>query len=92
MSQHLTTRRQWLKQSFFFSAALATHAPGRFLRAAEGAPDDIHLFAIGDWGPEKDWKAQQAVSAAMQRHAKDLTVTPDAVLLLGDNFYGSFPG
>ena len=86
------SRRRLLKQSFAFSAATLLGGRGvRFVNAAEAPADDHHLMMIGDWG-WTDSKAQSAVAAGMQRYVSDLKLKPDAMLLLGDNFYGEFKG
>jgi len=46
---------------------------------------------VGDWGYE-DFTAQKVVSAAMQRYAQDQGLKTDALLMLGDNWYGPLPG
>jgi len=46
---------------------------------------------IGDWGYE-NFAAQQAVAAAMQCYAHDHSLKTDALLMLGDNWYGPLPG
>ncbi len=48
---------------------------------------------IGDWGTasvNKD-KAQASVAAGMQTYTQTLGIKPDALFLVGDNFYGAFP-
>jgi hypothetical protein len=46
----------------------------------------------GDWGADKDTKAQKAVATGMARYARALASPPLCQFLLGDNFYGSFKG
>lgn len=88
------TRRRLLKQTFAFSAALALGQRKPF--AAAIADDSLtageQFFMIGDWGANGDNKAQAAVAAGMNRYVQDLKVRPEALLLLGDNFYGPFKG
>jgi tartrate-resistant acid phosphatase type 5 len=45
----------------------------------------VNLFTVGDWGI--DSPDRQAVADAMAKRASVPGNTPDAVLLLGDNFY-----
>lgn len=72
-----------------FSAGLAT--PGMFARAAEKSGDGaLHLFFIGDWGTGD--ASQKSVAAAMQTYARANGVTPHALFMLGDNFYGALSG
>lgn len=86
------TRRRLLKQSFAFSAALAVGGRRRLLAANEINAADRHLMMIGDWGDFKDLKPQEAVAGGMKRYVQDANLKPDAMLLLGDNFYGAFKG
>jgi tartrate-resistant acid phosphatase type 5 len=88
------SRREALRQTFFFSAALAFGQHARRLQAAEVAGGDLHFLMIGDWGPNptdgKIPKSQLAVAAGMKSYAEALKLKPDALFLLGDNFYGGF--
>jgi hypothetical protein len=47
---HAVTRRHALKQTLFFSAALALGSRARLARAEEIAAGDRHFLMIGDWG------------------------------------------
>ncbi len=46
---------------------------------------------IGDWGYEK-YVGQAAVAAGMQQYAQQHALHPDALLFLGDNWYGPLEG
>ena len=46
------------------------------------------MLLLGDWGTNKHLKQQVTVSQAMQTWAKHWQVRPDALFLLGDNWYG----
>ena len=97
-----TSRRQFLKQTVGFSAALAlggrwTLAQGVDLRdrveALVGGEAARHVMAVGDFGVKtKDLARQRAVSDAMVKYLKANQLTPDALALLGDNFYGGLSG
>jgi len=85
------TRRAILRQALLFSAALAVP---RFLHGqlpVVTSPDTLHLFALGDWGTGGN-PAQKSVAIAMQDYARRERLTPEALLFLGDNFYGPLPG
>lgn len=90
-SPHVT-RRHALRQTFFFSAALALGSRAALVRAADTTPGERHFFMIGDWGAGGQKKAQSAVAAAMQRYAESLGLKPDGLFLVGDNFYGRMAG
>jgi len=90
------TRRRFLQQSFFYSAAFAIGSRARVLGAdaqpADFATDDLHYLMIGDWGYDKTRVNQVAVAQAMKEYARAKKLTPDGLFLLGDNFYGPFKG
>lgn len=50
-----------------------------------------HLFLFGDWGA-LDPEPQRKVAAAMTAYAKHHAIAPEALFMLGDNFYGQFDG
>jgi hypothetical protein len=91
MENKFLTRRELVQRSLLFSASLLLPT----FPQAEGREhhDDgaLHLFCLGDWGVHAD-PNQTAVARAMQDYAKRIGVTPQALLMLGDNFYGPLPG
>ena len=86
------SRRRLLKQTFAFSAAALLGQNKRLIAADEVAADGHHLMMIGDWGAHDDRRAQTAVAHGMTGYLKSLNVKPEAMFLLGDNFYGPFKG
>ncbi|GGG97984.1 metallophosphoesterase [Silvibacterium dinghuense] len=88
------SRRRFLRQSFAFSAlaslgsfeSLAQVLPG------SGARGMADLLMIGDWGYLDDHKGQTAVADAMRAYAAKNQLRPEALLFLGDNWYGDLPG
>jgi tartrate-resistant acid phosphatase type 5 len=96
------SRRRFLQQTIGFSAAvalggnrttaLAASTP-RSTPSAIPAVDSLHLLAIGDFGVKpNDLPRQQAVADAMAKYLRNNRVKPDALALLGDNFYGGLKG
>ncbi|MEP6670740.1 MAG: metallophosphoesterase [Chthoniobacter sp.] len=85
----VVSRRHALKQTFFFSAAIALGSRAPFAQADEAAPGDRHFLMIGDYGTAD--QAQKAVAKGMQDYARAMKMTPDGLFLVGDNFYGAFP-
>jgi hypothetical protein len=94
-SPHAGSRRRFLRQSFAFSAlaslgsfsglaATASSNPASGIGAAE-------LLLVGDWGYE-DFTAQAAVAAGLRAYAKQHAVKPQALIFLGDNWYGPLEG
>ena len=56
------------------------------------SPANPHMLLLGDWGAEHYSQQQRAVAAQMQRYVDTRQVHPQAVLLLGDNWYGNMLG
>jgi hypothetical protein len=89
-------RRQFLRQTFAFSA-LAAAAP-RFAFAGQGAvspkpapapdPNGQHMFLLGDWGTDKYLDQQTATALAMRQWVDQRHIKPGSLFLLGDNWYG----
>lgn len=89
-------RRRAIKQTFRFSAALL--ASRSFLNAQENTPavpvgaDALHGLMFGDWGWSDDLRPQTAVARGMASYTTEHKIRPEAMFLLGDNFYGPFKG
>jgi tartrate-resistant acid phosphatase type 5 len=84
------TRRHFLRQSFAFSALAGLGSLPSF--ASPKAPAGTsHLLMVGDWGYE-DVTAQAKVAKAMGDYARQHQLTTEALLMLGDNWYGPLPG
>jgi hypothetical protein len=85
------SRRRFLRQSFAFSALASL---GSFSGLAASPPPDpaaAQLLVLGDWGYE-DKTAQAQVAAGLRAYAKQHSVRPQALLMLGDNWYGELAG
>ena len=71
-------------------------APGSLLTTAAQAPppdpNATHLFMIGDWGTDRYVPQQVSVSQSMQTWMDQHHVAPNAMVLLGDNWYGKMHG
>jgi tartrate-resistant acid phosphatase type 5 len=87
------SRRRFLKQSFAFSALAALGTVPSFARKAKTSKEGAgsNLLLVGDWGYE-NFAAQTRVAAAMQEYVHGHSLTTDALLMLGDNWYGPLPG
>lgn len=80
------SRRRALKTLFCSSAVMALNLqPRRTL--AEVAKGGLNFLAIGDFGTGAT--DQKAVAKAMQDFAAKNSLKPDALLMVGDNFYGA---
>ena len=88
----MLSRRGFLRQSFAFSALASL---GSLPVAAESGNEPNfaakQLLILGDWGYE-DFTAQSRVAGAMQRYVRGHGIKTDALLMLGDNWYGPLPG
>ena len=94
--EKLLSRRRFLKTSFAFSAAALTGC-GAGVFALPTQPDPVsggvsHYLMVGDYGQSVTPTDQSAVAAAMQAYATKYKFDTDALLMLGDNFYGDMPG
>ena len=87
------TRRRLLQQTIAFSAL---HSLGRVpTLAAPAARNPINaaeLLVVGDWGWTDADEGQRGVAHAMRDYARERQLTPEALLLLGDSWYGDLPG
>jgi tartrate-resistant acid phosphatase type 5 len=84
---HALSRRRFLRQSFAFSALASL---GSFSGLASSVPSDpaaAQLLVLGDWGYENP-AAQSQVAAGLRAYAKQQSVRPQALFMLGDNWYG----
>jgi tartrate-resistant acid phosphatase type 5 len=84
----LLSRRRFLRQSFAFSALAGLGTLPTFAAPISGGS---HMLMVGDWGDE-DPTAQTRVAKAMQGYVRDRGITTEALLMLGDNWYGPLPG
>jgi hypothetical protein len=84
------SRRGFLRQSFVFSAAATLGSLPAFAGPPAVDPTAAHLLMIGDWGRDNSQVGQRAVAAAMVKYAP--SINPQALLLLGDSWYGALEG
>ncbi len=86
------TRRRFLRQTFAFSALAALDSvPGIAARQASDA-SAADLLMIGDWGYDAQHEAQAGVAAAMRKYSRNRRLRTQALLMLGDNWYGALEG
>ncbi len=90
-------RRAFLRQTVAFSALAALH-PGALLAETFGDdspapnPANPHMLLLGDWGADHYPQQQRAVAEQMKHYVDGKQVHPQAVFLLGDNWYGNMLG
>ena len=91
-----TTRRRFLRQSLTFSAlaGLTNAVPGfaRVKAPVKQAQGAHHALILGDWGRDNSQVGQRAVASAMQRYQVAHGINTEALLLLGDSWYGELEG
>jgi hypothetical protein len=86
------SRRRFLRQSFAFSAAATM---GRLpVPSLPARPDHaaVNFLMIGDWGREGSIDPQKLVADSMIQYTQTHELRPDALLLLGDSWYGELAG
>jgi len=86
------TRRRFLRQTFAFSALAAFGSvPGM---AAPEVSDEraAELLMIGDWGYDRNHAAQSGVAEGMRKYREEHRLRTQALLMLGDNWYGALDG
>jgi hypothetical protein len=93
MSNEMLSRRGFLRQSFAFSALAALGSAPVFADSKHGPSggDGSHVLMVGDWGYE-NFEAQSRVAKAMQSYVAAQGFKTEALLMLGDNWYGPLPG
>jgi hypothetical protein len=87
----MLSRRRFLRQSFAFSALAGVGALPSFAATSAAGRGSSNLLMIGDWGDE-DPRAQTRVATGMQGYVRAQGLKTDALLMLGDNWYGPLPG
>jgi tartrate-resistant acid phosphatase type 5 len=91
------SRRRFLRQSCAFSALASLGSlpslAGALASAnvASGA-NGAELLMVGDWGYDDDKTAQSQVALGMRRYTTEKAINPQALLMLGDNWYGELAG
>ncbi|MEI9980090.1 MAG: metallophosphoesterase [Edaphobacter sp.] len=85
------SRRRFLRQSFAFSALASLGGVPALAKAKTSGAAGSRLLMVGDWGYE-DFTAQSRVAQAMQSYVREQGLKIEALLMLGDNWYGPLPG
>ena len=86
------TRRRFLRQSFAFSALASLGSFTTLASALPAGESAAEILMIGDWGYDSDHQGQIAVANGMRKYAQQNAVRPQALLFLGDNWYGPLDG
>ena len=91
MPSNELNRRRFLRQSFAFSALASFGSLSSLADPIKSDPAAAEMLVLGDWGYE-DYKAQSQVAAGLRAYSKQHSVHPQALLMLGDNWYGELAG
>jgi tartrate-resistant acid phosphatase type 5 len=91
MPSNELNRRRFLRQSFAFSALASFGSLSCLADSAKSDPAAAEMLILGDWGYD-DYKAQSQVAAGLRAYSKQHAVHPQALLMLGDNWYGELAG
>jgi hypothetical protein len=86
------SRRRFLRQSCAFSAFASLGSLSGLadsLRSEHGA---ANLLMLGDWGAFGEQTGQPGVAAGMRQYAQQYALRTQALLMLGDNWYGDLDG
>lgn len=84
-------RRRFVQQSLGFSALAAVGTMPKVARALISDPGSAELLMVGDWGADEP-TAQSGVAAGMRQYVQHHALRPQALLMLGDNWYGALEG
>jgi tartrate-resistant acid phosphatase type 5 len=90
-SSAIISRRRFLQQSVAFSALASFTTSSSLAAFVQPKNADGDILMVGDWGAE-DAIAQSKVAAGMRNYVKQHTLVPQALLMLGDNWYGALEG
>src|ERR1700679_3901432 len=84
-------RRRLLRTSFVFSALATLGSVPRIANALQMDEAATDLLMVGDWGYH-DATAQSNVASGMRLYARQHGIKSQALLMLGDNWYGELAG
>jgi tartrate-resistant acid phosphatase type 5 len=86
------SRRRFLRQSLAFSALAALGSLSGRAAAVSSDPAAVELLMVGDWGADGDHAGQSGVAIGMREYASKQMLHTQALLMLGDNWYGALDG
>ncbi len=92
VSISVASRRRFLRQSFAFSALAALGSIPAVAAPLPSDPAVAELLMVGDWGYDDDHTAQSGVAAGLREYVKRQQLKTQALLMLGDNWYGELAG
>jgi tartrate-resistant acid phosphatase type 5 len=91
-TEFAASRRRFLRQTFAFSALTALGSLPAVAAPHVNDAGEAELLMIGDWGYDSHHEGQASVAAAMRKYAQERALKTQALLFLGDNWYGRLEG
>jgi tartrate-resistant acid phosphatase type 5 len=88
----IVNRRRFLRQTFAFSALAALGSVPSFAVPTTSDDTAAELLMLGDWGYDSNHGAQSGVAQGMRKYAQQHQLRTQALLMLGDNWYGALDG
>ncbi|MEI9977682.1 MAG: metallophosphoesterase [Edaphobacter sp.] len=92
VSPSAVSRRRFLRQSLAFSALATLGSLPGLAAPLLSDPGAAELLMVGDWGYDDDHTAQSGVAVGMRQYAQQRGPKTQALLMLGDNWYGELAG
>jgi tartrate-resistant acid phosphatase type 5 len=92
LSHSGASRRRFLRQTVAFSALAALGSIPGFAASTTSSQPAAELLMIGDWGYDTDHKGQADVAKGMRSYVGQHGLKAQALLMLGDNWYGELAG
>jgi tartrate-resistant acid phosphatase type 5 len=93
MNSLTINRRRFLRQSFAFSALATFGSLPTWADPEASDPGARDFLMIGDWGyDDEGHTGQSGVAVGMRQYVRQQAIHPDALLMLGDNWYGELAG
>jgi tartrate-resistant acid phosphatase type 5 len=91
MENNLVNRRHFLQQSVSFSALALWASRSSLAKTTLSDPEAAELLMLGDWGYLNP-AAQEIVAKGMMTYTRQQKLKPQALLMLGDNWYEALEG
>lgn len=92
VSADTVSRRRFLRQTIAYSALLGLGWVPSLSSSSLPDPSAAELLMIGDWGYDDNHAAQSDVAMGMRNYVQQHGIKTQALLMLGDNWYGELPG
>jgi tartrate-resistant acid phosphatase type 5 len=91
MEKNPVNRRRFLQQTVSFSALALWASRNSLAKTTQSDPEAAELLILGDWGYRHP-AAQRVVAKGMIAYTQQQKLKPQALLMLGDNWYDELNG